>query len=79
MAGHLELGVKVIGSRTIRERDALAMSPRNVYLSPQERQTAPTLHRVMKDSARRIHAGETIARRMARGAGMINAAGFALD
>ncbi|MGY3233937.1 MULTISPECIES: pantoate--beta-alanine ligase [unclassified Bradyrhizobium] len=79
MARDLDLGVKVIGSRTIRERDGLAMSSRNVYLSPQERQTATTLYRVMKDSARRIQAGETITRTMTRGAGTINAAGFALD
>ena len=43
MAADLDLGVKVIGSRTVRERDGLAMSSRNVYLSPEERQMAPTL------------------------------------
>ena len=45
---------KVIGSRTVRERDGLAMSSRNVYLSPEERQTATVLYRAMKDSAGRI-------------------------
>src|SRR6201991_1162075 len=61
MAADLDLGVKVIGSRTVRERDGLAMSSRNVYLSPEERQVAPTLHRAMKESAKRIQAGEAIA------------------
>jgi len=79
MARDLDLGVKVIGSRTIRERDGLAMSSRNVYLSPQERQTATVLYRAMKDSAGRIRAGEAIAPAMARGAATINAAGFTLD
>ncbi|MHC2859285.1 pantoate--beta-alanine ligase [Bradyrhizobium diazoefficiens] len=79
MARDLDLGVKVIGSRTVRERDGLAMSSRNVYLSPQERQTATTLYRAMKDSAGRIRAGEAIASAMARGAATIKAAGFVLD
>src|SRR6202040_637484 len=48
MAQDLDLGVRVIGSRTIRERDGLAMSSRNVYLSPEERQIAPVLYRGMR-------------------------------
>ncbi|SFO29578.1 pantothenate synthetase [Bradyrhizobium sp. Ghvi] len=79
MARDLDLGVKVIGSRTVRERDGLAMSSRNVYLSVEERQTATTLYRAMKDSARRIQAGEAVASAMAHGAKTITAAGFALD
>jgi pantoate--beta-alanine ligase len=55
------------------------MSSRNVYLSPEERQTAPVLYRAMKESARRIKAGDSIAPAMAGGAEMIRAAGFALD
>jgi pantoate--beta-alanine ligase len=79
MAGDLDLGVKVIGSRTVRERDGLAMSSRNVYLSPQERRVAPELYRAMKESAARLKAGEAIASAMAAGAEIITAAGFALD
>jgi pantoate--beta-alanine ligase len=79
MAGDLDLGVKVIGSRTVRERDGLAMSSRNVYLSPEERRVAPELYRAMKESAARLKAGEAIAPAMAAGAGIIAAAGFALD
>src|ERR1700759_3997941 len=76
MARDLDLGVKVIGSTTVRERDGLAMSSRNVYLSPEERQTATTLYCAMKDSSARIQAGEAIATAMARGAAAIEAAGF---
>ncbi|WGR74577.1 MULTISPECIES: pantoate--beta-alanine ligase [unclassified Bradyrhizobium] len=79
MARDLDLGVKIIGSRTVRERDGLAMSSRNVYLSPEERRIAPTLYRVMKESAVRIRAGDAIAAAMAGGAEMIEAAGFVLD
>ena len=58
MAADLDLGVKVIGSRTVRERDGLAMSSRNVYLSADERRAAPELHRAMKETARRLRAGD---------------------
>jgi pantoate--beta-alanine ligase len=79
MAGDLDLGVKVVGSRTVRERDGLAMSSRNVYLSAEERQTAPVLYRAMKESVRRLRAGDGAAAAMAAGAGMITEAGFTLD
>ena len=79
MAVDLDLGVKVIGSRTVRERDGLAMSSRNVYLSAEERRVAPVLYRTMKESAARLKAGEEIPAAMSKGADIIKAAGFALD
>ena len=79
MAGDLDLGVKVIGSKTVRERDGLAMSSRNVYLSPEERQMAPTLYRAMKESANRLRAGDDLRAAMEGGAELISNAGFILD
>ena len=79
MAGDLDLGVKVMGSRTVRERDGLAMSSRNVYLSPEHRQAAPVLYRAMKQSARRLRAGDDMKAAMAGGAELIAGAGFVLD
>ncbi len=79
MARDLDLGVKVVGSHTVRERDGLAMSSRNVYLSPDERLAAPVLYRAMKESVRRLRAGEDVAAAMADGAKMIVATGFTLD
>lgn len=79
MAADLDLGVKVIGSRTVRERDGLAMSSRNVYLSAEERQLAPALYRAMKESAKRLRAGDNIEAAMAGGAELISDAGFILD
>jgi pantoate--beta-alanine ligase len=79
MAADLDLGVKVVGSRTVRERDGLAMSSRNVYLSAEDRRAAPELYRAMKISAARLKAGDAIAAAMAAGAEIITAAGFALD
>ena len=79
MALDLDLGVKVIGMTTVRERDGLAMSSRNVYLTPADRQTATVLYRVIKDSKKRLRAGDDLATVMAAGTQTIAAAGFKVD
>jgi pantoate--beta-alanine ligase len=79
MARDLDLGVRIVGAPVVRERDGLAMSSRNVYLSPDQRAAAPLLYRVLKDTARQLRAGETPQRALAAGAEAIAAGGFALD
>jgi len=79
MARDLDLGVKVIGSKTVRERDGLAMSSRNVYLTADERRAAPALFRAMQESARRLRAGDDIQAAMAGGAELAARAGFGVD
>lgn len=79
MAKDLDLQTKVIGCPTMREKDGLALSSRNVYLSAEERRIAPVLHHVLKDSAARIKAGETLAPVLADGQAVIEQAGFAID
>ena len=79
MAADLDLGVKVIGSKTVRERDGLAMSSRNVYLSAEERRAAPVLFQTLKETARRLRAGDDVQAAQASGAETITAAGFAVD
>ena len=79
MAKDLDLGVKIIGASVVRERDGLAMSSRNVYLSSEERERAPAIFRAMNESASRIRAGDAFEPAMAVGADMIKAAGFDLD
>lgn len=79
MARDLDLGVKVVGATTVRERDGLAMSSRNVYLSPEDRATAPVLYKAMKETAKRLKAGDKMETALAGGAAMITAAGFVLD
>src|SRR5580692_12542126 len=78
MAGDLDLGVRVVGSRTLRERDGLAMSSRNVYLSADERRIAPVLYRAMNESAGRLRAGDDVGAAIAAGAELVAGAGFAL-
>ena len=48
MARDLDLGVRVVGSRTVRERDGLAMSSRNVYLDAEQRSRAASLYRALE-------------------------------
>jgi pantoate--beta-alanine ligase len=79
MARDLDLSPQVIGIRTVREKDGLALSSRNVYLSPTERAAAPALYRVLKASAKRIKAGEAIEAALRDGRAEIEGAGFALD
>jgi pantoate--beta-alanine ligase len=79
MAKDLDLPLKVIGVKTVREKDGLALSSRNAYLSAEERAAAPTLYRVLQASAARIKKGEAIAAALDAGRAEIARAGFALD
>jgi pantoate--beta-alanine ligase len=79
MTRDLDLPVQIVGAPTLRERDGLAMSSRNAYLSPAQRRVAPTLHRVLKDCAKKIAAGRPIAATLAQGRKVITRSGFRLD
>lgn len=58
MARELRFPVAVIGVATVREADGLAMSSRNRYLAPEERQRAATLSRLLREAAAAVVAGE---------------------
>ena len=58
MAADLSFPVEVVGCPIVREPDGLAMSSRNVYLTPDERAAAPVLHRALQAGAASIVAGE---------------------
>jgi pantoate--beta-alanine ligase len=76
MARDLDLGVKVVGGAIIRERDGLAMSSRNVYLSPDERRVAPVLFRTLKTTSKRLQAGDDFKTALADGVAAIKESGF---
>jgi pantoate--beta-alanine ligase len=48
MVGDLDMPLRLVFGETTRERDALAMSSRNSYLSAAERARAPVLHRALR-------------------------------
>jgi pantoate--beta-alanine ligase len=48
------------GVATVREGDGLALSSRNRYLSPDDRQRAATLPRAMREAIARIEGGEPV-------------------
>lgn len=79
MAKDLDLPLKVIGMPTVREKDGLALSSRNVYLSELERMHAPVLYRTLLTCAERIKAGEPIEMVLEEGRQDIARAEFALD
>jgi pantoate--beta-alanine ligase len=58
MVRDLLLPVEVVGCRIVRERDGLAMSSRNAYLSSDERVRALGIVRGLDAAARRFAAGE---------------------
>ncbi|MFL5722947.1 MAG: pantoate--beta-alanine ligase [Chloroflexota bacterium] len=58
MARDLAIPTDVIACPTIREADGLALSSRNVHLSPAERKAAPVLRRALLEGRRRWESGE---------------------
>ncbi len=72
-------GVEIVAGPTMREKDGLAMSSRNRYLSPGDRDAADTLFRVLTESAARIAAGEFIETVMDDARSEIEMAGFRVD
>ena len=79
LARDLSLKTRIVGVPTVREKDGLAMSSRNAYLSPDERAAAPVLYRVLKDCAKRIASGAPLGAVLDDGREAITDAGFALD
>ncbi len=79
LARDLGLRTRIIGAPVVREKDGLALSSRNRYLTPEERAAAPALYRVLKECAGRIRAGGPVEAVLDDGRAAITRAGFALD
>jgi pantoate--beta-alanine ligase len=66
MVQDLDFPLEVVVCPTVREPDGLAMSSRNAYLNPEERQAAPVLHRALSAAAEAFVAGEREAEALRR-------------
>lgn len=66
MVADLNHPVEIVGVPTVREADGLALSSRNVRLSPEERSKAIALYQALREAARAVAAGERDARAVER-------------
>ena len=58
LAADLNLGVEITGVDTVREADGLAMSSRNIYLSPAERLSARCIPRSLEAAKEAVSSGQ---------------------
>jgi pantoate--beta-alanine ligase len=75
----LDLGVEVLGVPTQRDDDGLALSSRNLYLDPDERQRAVALPRALGIAARSLEKGGSADEALAQARDMLIQAGFEID
>jgi len=80
MVADLCLRVEIVGAPTVRESDGLAMSSRNQYLSPEERQLAPTIYRQLQQAVAALQSGvRDFPRIESTGRAALDTAGFRTD
>ena len=79
MVADLDIPIEIVGVPTQREDDGLALSSRNVYLLPEERERAVALPRVLGVAARAIGRGDDAAAALADARATLEAAGFEVD
>ncbi|MFC1883528.1 pantoate--beta-alanine ligase [Thermodesulfobacteriota bacterium] len=58
MVMDLNMDIQIIGAPTVREKDGLAMSSRNSYLSPEERNSALCLKKSLDLARKMLNSGE---------------------
>jgi pantoate--beta-alanine ligase len=80
MSQDLNLPVTIITAATVREKDGLAMSSRNLYLGEKERQQAPILFKVLSDVGTKLQDGRRDFEALeAEAVATLTAAGFSVE
>jgi pantoate--beta-alanine ligase len=80
MAADLDFPVEVVVMPTVREPDGLALSSRNAYLKPDERERAAALNRALRAAEQVVDDGETSAdAALAAARAELEAAGIELE
>jgi pantoate--beta-alanine ligase len=79
MVRDLNLPVEILGGPIVREKDGLALSSRNAYLSPAERRIAPLLHQTIAQVAADLANGRGADDAAEAGRFKLEAAGFRVN
>ena len=66
MVADLNMGIDIVVVPTVREADGLALSSRNVYLTPNQRKAASVIYRALSRAREAWEGGETDAGRLRR-------------
>jgi pantoate--beta-alanine ligase len=76
MVRDLDMPVEILAVPTLRERDGLALSSRNAYLSPQERIVAARLNVILREAVEQLESGANIMTTLVKVERQIFKAGF---
>jgi pantoate--beta-alanine ligase len=79
MVRDLNFPITIIPGPTVRAPDGLALSSRNAYLTPPERNLAPHFHAVLRDVAAEIVSGRPVHEAVFIGRDRLEGAGFRVD
>ncbi|MDC0461861.1 pantoate--beta-alanine ligase [Alphaproteobacteria bacterium] len=72
----LDLQVEIIAGHIQREKDGLAMSTRNSYLSDNERKTASNIYRILQKTARNLQENQSVSEAINAGILELNSVGI---
>jgi pantoate--beta-alanine ligase len=75
----LGLKTRIVAAPIVRERNGLALSSRNRYLTAAEQQNAPALYRALKEAAAKIAGGAPIAKVLQQAREAVTRAGLQPD